>query len=144
VGFVTPFRSPDGEPDPKRTRLSAHPSPTLPRALIDLQQSLLDVAENGEDEFVDEEGKRYCIDDEPDEELELDSDNGEEEDEDVDSKETRSGNEVLATELKTRPTVTNHSRQRFSLFSLELLQLQTVWSTNHGNQFGFCSSWLCL
>jgi hypothetical protein len=111
VGFVTPFRSPDGEPDPKRTRLSAHPSPTLPHALIDLQQSMLDVAENGEDEFVDEEGKRYCIEDkEPDEELELDSDDdfdGEEDDEEVDSEETQSGNEVLATELKTRPTVSN-------------------------------------
>jgi hypothetical protein len=107
VGFVTPVRSPDNKPDPKRTRLSAHPSPTLPHALIDLQQSMLDVAENGEDEFVDEECKRYCIDDDPDEELELDSDDGEEDDEDVDSEETQSGNEVLATELKTGPTVTN-------------------------------------
>jgi hypothetical protein len=78
VGFGTPVRSPNDEPDPECTRLSAHPSPTLPRALIDLQQSMLDVAENGEDKFVDEEGKRYCIDDEPDEELELDSDDGEE------------------------------------------------------------------
>jgi hypothetical protein len=107
VGFVTPVRSPDDKPDPKRTRLSAHPSPTLPRALIALQQSMLDVPENGEDELVDEKGKRYCIDDEPDEELELGSDNGEEDDEDVHSEETQSGNEVLATELKTRPTVTN-------------------------------------
>jgi hypothetical protein len=107
VGFVTLVRSPDDKPDPKRTRLSAHPSPTLPRALIDLQQSMLDVAENGEDEFVDEDGKRYCIDDEPDEELELYSDDGEEDDKEVDSEETQSGNEVLATELKTRPTVSN-------------------------------------
>ncbi len=92
----TPVRSPDGETDPKRTRFSAHHSPTLPRALIDLQQSMLDVAENGEDEFVDEDGKRYCIDDEPDEELELYSDDGEEDDKEVDSEETQSGNEVLA------------------------------------------------
>jgi hypothetical protein len=71
---------------------------------------MLDVAKNGEDKFVDEEGKRYCIDNEPDEELELDSDDafdGEEDDEEVDSEETQSGNEVLATELKTRPTVSN-------------------------------------
>ncbi len=68
---------------------------------------MLDVAENGEDEFVYEDGKRYCIDDEPDEELELDSENGEEDNKEVDSEETQSGNEVLATELNTRPTVTN-------------------------------------
>ena len=66
---------------------------------------MLDVAENGEDEFVYEDGKRYCIDDEPDEELELDSENGEEDNKEVDSEETQSGNEALATELTTRPTV---------------------------------------
>jgi hypothetical protein len=103
VDFVTPFRSPDGKLDPKRTRLSAHLSPTPPRALINLQQSMLDVAENGDDEFVDKEGKKYCIDNKPDEELELNSDDdfdGEEDGEEVDSEETQSGNEVLATELK--------------------------------------------
>jgi hypothetical protein len=71
---------------------------------------MLDVAENGDNEFVDEEGKKYCIDDEPDEELELDSDDdfdGKEDGEEVDSEETQSGNEVLATELKTRPIVSN-------------------------------------
>jgi hypothetical protein len=72
---------------------------------------MLDVAENGDDAFVDEEGKRYCIDDVPDEELELnlddDFDGKEEDSKEVDLEETQSGNEVLATELKTRPTVSN-------------------------------------
>jgi hypothetical protein len=51
---------------------------------------MLDVSENGDDEFVDEEGKKYCIVDEPDEELELYSDNDfddEEGGEEVDSEE---------------------------------------------------------
>jgi hypothetical protein len=63
----------------------------LPHALIDLQQSMLDVSKNGDDEFVDEEGKKYCIDDEPDEELKLGSDDdfdNEEDGEEVDSEET--------------------------------------------------------
>jgi hypothetical protein len=149
-GFVTPVRFPDDEPDPKRTRLSAHPSPTLPCALIDLQQSMLDVAKNGEYKFVDEEGRRYCIDDEPDEELELDLDDGEEDDEEVDSEETQSGNEVLVTELKTRPTVSNPGFnylipvKDFNFFLRNYFSCNQCGARIAETNIGFCSSWLCL
>jgi hypothetical protein len=106
-GLVTPFLS-DEEPVSKRKRLSAHPSPTLPRTIVDLEQSMLDVANNGVDESVDEFGKKYGIDDEVDEDHDSDDELDSEDDgEDLVSDETQTGNEVLVTELMSSSTVSN-------------------------------------
>jgi hypothetical protein len=68
----------------------------LPSTLIDLQQSMLDVVNNGADKSIIKEGKKYCIDDKIEEELNSDDDFDKEEDgKDVDFIETQSGNDVL-------------------------------------------------
>jgi hypothetical protein len=90
-GLVTPFGYANKEPVPKRKRFSAHPSPSLPRAIIDLQQTMTDVAN---------EGKEYCMDDGLDEDVDLDEGEDEEEVE-VESTNSQFVNDVLATKLKS-------------------------------------------
>jgi hypothetical protein len=94
-GLVTPFGYAHEEPVLKRKRFSAHPSPLLPRAIIDLQQTMTDVAN---------EGKEYCMDDGLDEDADLDNefDEGEDEEEvEVESTDSQFVNNVLATKLKS-------------------------------------------
>jgi hypothetical protein len=61
-GMITPFPNPDKEPIPKHMRLTTHLSPTLLHAIIDLQHAMMDVANIGAKEFVDEERKEYLVD----------------------------------------------------------------------------------
>jgi hypothetical protein len=92
-GLVTPFGYADKKPVPKRKRFTAHPSPSLPHAIIDLQQTMTDVAN---------EGKEYCMDDGLDEDVDSDDEFDNEEDEkEVESNDFQFVNDVLATGLKS-------------------------------------------